>query len=602
MRKIKILNAAIILALFIGIFYSWPIKTIKTAETLSSVWSKTTEQTVTEPLSKTQYSTQTKTQNGDSAKTSPSNSDPETTQTKSAIEENSTTKSTDTSSNNDDKKTITEIVTTDKTAETTNEKTSIETADKVQEILEEATNSSINKIEEILKNNEKTTDEIQKIPEKNNDAENTTENTENTKNTTDTDTIDANINTTANKYYKPSSPTKKEDDDTSFDPLGASENLGEKYDLINVENKEAETIATVAISNDSNVTDTDKDIAANTIKEGIEESIDRAITDTGKAIETYINLGKGKRSKIKIENKDEVAIIFGIRKNEEDIKKEKESVEKEKKTVLIIDENTNLDNDGISDIYQIQHDIPLFNTDPDKDGIKTVDEIYLGLNPVAPDTISETPRITNIGGMKTGPRPSIRLSGRPNDIANVYLIAKKDPNRSKKHIGRTLIDETRKGEITVGFDLADGEYYAVPETKDSAGEAVEFIVDSEIDLNTPKIEQKEQREIGPSVKNVIIIVSKIVPYLHLERFLIQWEEEIKERKRIFIGYTDPGKVVYVTWKSILLSSVVISDASQGKFEIAVPDNLSKGNHEVISYAMDEKKKIISSIYRLIFKK
>ena len=61
-------------------------------------------------------------------------------------------------------------------------------------------------------------------------------------------------------------------------------------------------------------------------------------------------------------------------------------------------------------------------------------------------------------------------------------------------------------------------------------------------------------------------------------------------------------LVYVTWKSLIVSSVVISDASQGDFELKVPRELADGRHEVIVYTLDKRNSVMSSIYKGIINK
>ncbi|MFA6917371.1 MAG: hypothetical protein WC285_00845, partial [Candidatus Gracilibacteria bacterium] len=222
----------------------------------------------------------------------------------------------------------------------------------------------------------------------------------------------------------------------------------------------------------------------------------------------------------------------------------------------------------------------------------------LGLNPINPDSVPQLAMVTNLNGMTVGGTPSFRLSGTPGDEVQLFLIGTNDPNRIRKDIGRIIIDENKKGEIMSTERLEDGEYYAMVEGAEGIGEVITFTVDNSIDLAIPAI---GGLEISSLVNRTLALMNKIFPDVNIEKLIAGFEER-QEVRKVIIGYTSPGKTVLVTWKSLILSSVVISDASQGKFEIAIPDNLPAGKHEVVTYALDEQKHIVSNGTRFSFKK
>lgn len=67
------------------------------------------------------------------------------------------------------------------------------------------------------------------------------------------------------------------------------------------------------------------------------------------------------------------------------------------------------------------------------------------------------------------------------------------------------------------------------------------------------------------------------------------------------GYAKPGEIMVVTWKSIILSSVVVTDA-KGEFEIDVPKDLPEGQHEVLVFAYDSNDSIVSNVTSLFFRR
>lgn len=60
------------------------------------------------------------------------------------------------------------------------------------------------------------------------------------------------------------------------------------------------------------------------------------------------------------------------------------------------------------------------------------------------------------------------------------------------------------------------------------------------------------------------------------------------------GRAEPGSTVFVAFKSIVISAVVISDASQGEFNIAIPKRLAVGEHDLTAYVMNEREGIVGS--------
>ncbi len=86
-------------------------------------------------------------------------------------------------------------------------------------------------------------------------------------------------------------------------------------------------------------------------------------------------------------------------------------------------------------------------------------------------------------------------------------------------------------------------------------------------------------------------------------------KEIVEHPYLLTGVAEPGTVIFVAWKSVILSSVVVADASQGEFEVEVPrfstiaglPGLDVGEHEVLVFAFDPQRNIVSNVTSLLFR-
>ncbi|MBD3330510.1 DUF11 domain-containing protein [Candidatus Peregrinibacteria bacterium] len=82
-----------------------------------------------------------------------------------------------------------------------------------------------------------------------------------------------------------------------------------------------------------------------------------------------------------------------------------------------------------------------------------------------------------------------------------------------------------------------------------------------------------------------------------------YNEEEGETANLAINVkTRPGAIVYVSWKSIVFSSVILSDASQGTAYIKIPEQLPAGAHEVVVYAYDPVEQITSSSRRALVRR
>jgi hypothetical protein len=79
-------------------------------------------------------------------------------------------------------------------------------------------------------------------------------------------------------------------------------------------------------------------------------------------------------------------------------------------------------------------------------------------------------------------------------------------------------------------------------------------------------------------------------------------KEIAEPEMITVkGYSEPGSVIFVTWKSVLTTSTVIADTN-GYFEVQVPKKLEQGNHTAYTYSYNKEKKTASNFAKIMFTK
>lgn len=252
-------------------------------------------------------------------------------------------------------------------------------------------------------------------------------------------------------------------------------------------------------------------------------------------------------------------------------KKARKEVRDKKENVLVVDTSSDLDNNGVSDLLQIVEGQPLFVSDPDDDGFEATDEIFFGGSPLRTDRFEDLvpvrPRITNLPeiedlemeSVETGASPIFWISGQIGEEVILSLVSL--DNRDTIFVSEPeVINLDFKAAVQLE-NLPKGGYYLV--------------------LTGNK---------GVSTISKI----KVNPDLDGEAELALGEDEVLE------GRMKPGSTVYVTWKSLVLNSVVIADSSAGKFEITPPAGLDKGEHSAITYYLDSKKNFLSSAKRQKF--
>ena len=100
-----------------------------------------------------------------------------------------------------------------------------------------------------------------------------------------------------------------------------------------------------------------------------------------------------------------------------------------------------------------------------------------------------------------------------------------------------------------------------------------------------------------------MFIEEITPTFELEEYVSEsLGDAVVEEKQVIKGSAEPGSIVRVMWKSHILSSTVIADASQGEFELAIPEDLEIGDHEILVFVFDEENSLVSNVTALLFRK
>lgn len=263
----------------------------------------------------------------------------------------------------------------------------------------------------------------------------------------------------------------------------------------------------------------------------------------------------------------------------------------------ILIKGADLNQDGVDDKLQLSLDLPLLDDDDDDDGIGLADELNFGLNLYEKDIIFELPKIyvhqkSIDGKVYSGESVVIKLfGGLGGGKAKISLISKKD-NSKQIYVGEVVLDDESKGVITAREIMPDA-YYIIALSEDGISELAEIEVTDEEAL-APVISFSRDELLNRALAGFPEFIKALI-----EKILKTMADEVKPR--LIKGRAAPGSMVFVTWKSLTLSSVVLADASQGEFQVEVPPELEEGDHEAIVYVFDPQKSLLSNVSSLFFK-
>jgi hypothetical protein len=448
-----------------------------------------------------------------------------------------------------------------------------------------------------------------------------------------------------------------------------------------------------------------KEYVENTVKVDLLSFFSAPVT---KSSEPVRFVQDGQVVEITSDDVDNIEIIVKDGVSEKEYKEKETAAKKEGRKIIIIDSNTNIDNcsssqcenpDFVADLYQISHGLPLFNPDPDGDGRRNEDEIFLGTNPLIIDEVFEdggkikrpddtdkdeddeaediekktflgtnpviidnslysgtlghggkikrpddtddeeeteyvedvdeeeiedveeeegvedvdeedvededsgperssggssnwkgSAKITNLDAVSYGKKPALRLAGEPGDKLGIYVVPV-DNKTEKIAIGETSIDDEGKGEIVVLNSLDDGEYFVVLAAEDGEIEMVDTLeVEYQEDDQIENLRFIDKDELPTFIDRLLANVERFIDDFDREAFIA-----IKTpANNVIKGTAEPGSTVYVAFKSVVISSVVISDASQGEFTIEVPKKLALGDHDLTAYVVNERLNTVGS--------
>ena len=267
------------------------------------------------------------------------------------------------------------------------------------------------------------------------------------------------------------------------------------------------------------------------------------------------------------------------------------------------------DNDGYDDQDDAFPDDPNEHADSDNDGTLDQDEIDKGFDPLKnrdPDYKKEG--ITNLINNDVNQNFLIKgFSYNENVIIEAQKINIIDEEEAVNfQVCETKTDKNGKFTCEINGELQEGSYYlykkdveyennriARVNVKSDSNKNFTAELAEEYDLITTTKENysKEffQKFLGETLYNK-----------YFKEIIESKSRYNKEQTTILKGQAEVGNIIIVTWRSLILSSTVIADASQGEYQVYIPKELEGGEHNILVYAYNPQTEFISNFIKLVF--
>ena len=247
------------------------------------------------------------------------------------------------------------------------------------------------------------------------------------------------------------------------------------------------------------------------------------------------------------------------------------------------------------------------------------------------DLKTNVPTLTNLrGGKELGEKAVMWITGSVGEKVSLFVVDKKDkedPDSWKiVEFGDSIIDVD--GTAVMMVDLAKSlgnesrDVELIVQNKSGVGSKAVVHYDPEVSENLEYLDLSDGKVVSVNEADVVgedgrkaaqnsdfyassILISSFVDEVPVKKGVNKKKKEVvasQPEDRALSGYAEPGTVIMITWKSLTYNSVVVADASQGYFELDVPEELEEGDHTVVAYSYHKGQKKVSNYTQLFFSK
>jgi hypothetical protein len=360
------------------------------------------------------------------------------------------------------------------------------------------------------------------------------------------------------------------------------------------------------------VSQEEKEIAQKYIDEKTLDSLEEIISEKGSFKINVIDEW-GNRIEKEIKDFKNIKIITTIGRTEEDIREAIKRAKEEGKEPVVIDGEKINDVSNMSLEFGLKYGINPFDS-------KELEKLVWG------DENDDQSGVI-IDAKAFGGKAGLKITGAPGQEVHATAIAKNKKVAKVKskimqanvlfasvidniestgeeiYLGNTILDMNGRGVIVPEKELSDGEYYLLIGDENGIEDVSTLIVNNIKAPKAPVIELIEtEKGLLKTVSYILKIIEKTTSF-DRELFIEKARGELPIEDRVIIkGKADPNSTVYVIYKSHIITSALISDASQGNFEIEIPEELESGDHTILVYAYNSNESLVSNIASLLFSK
>ncbi len=234
------------------------------------------------------------------------------------------------------------------------------------------------------------------------------------------------------------------------------------------------------------------------------------------------------------------------------------------------------------------------------------------------ELIPTKPKLTNfIAGVETAPKFLAWVAGpKAGEKISVFAVDKVDPKNPKSwkiyKLGKYDLDDGYKAAVEV--DLSDKmdedikNFTLVVQNEKGEGTSTDITLNKAVAMKLETLTLVNGNQVTPIdlTKTNNLLAREAKSLVHVAAAKVISKEKSTDEKKVpevitVKGYSEPGSVIFVTWKSVLTTSTVIADTN-GYFEVQVPKKLEQGDHTAYTYSYNKEKRTASNFAKVLFTK
>lgn len=234
------------------------------------------------------------------------------------------------------------------------------------------------------------------------------------------------------------------------------------------------------------------------------------------------------------------------------------------------------------------------------------------------DLLPKKPMLTNMfAGVETAPKFLAWVAGpKAGEKVSVFAVDKVDPKNPKSwkvyKFGKHNLDEGYKAAIEVDLsekmDQDMKKFTLVVQDEKGVGTSTEITLNKNVTMKLDTLTLINGDQVKPIdlTKKNDLLARSAKSLVHVAATKVNSKDKSTDEKKTpevitVKGYSEPGSVIFVTWKSVVTTSTVIADAN-GYFEVQVPKQLEKGDHTAYTSSYNKEKKTASNFAKIMFAK